>query len=124
MEFDNPYIVYVKTNSDGFIIAVNSSEFLRDTTGWIAIDSGWGDKYHHAQGNYFPEPIFTDGGVYRYKMVDGVPVACSADEIAEQESANLPGEETPTLENRVETLETDSTEMKEALEMILNGVTE
>ncbi len=29
-----------------------------------------------------------------------------------------------TLENRVETLETDSTEMKEALGMILNGVTE
>lgn len=29
-----------------------------------------------------------------------------------------------TLENRVETLETDSTEMKEALEMILSGVTE
>ena len=30
----------------------------------------------------------------------------------------------PTLETRVGTLETDSTEMKEALEMILNGVTE
>lgn len=29
-----------------------------------------------------------------------------------------------TLENRVESLETDSTEMKEALEMILSGVTE
>ena len=28
------------------------------------------------------------------------------------------------LETRVETLETDSTEMKEALNMILNGVTE
>lgn len=30
----------------------------------------------------------------------------------------------PTLENRVETLETDGAEMKEALEMILSGVTE
>ena len=29
-----------------------------------------------------------------------------------------------SIESRVETLETDSTEMKEALEMILSGVTE
>ena len=33
-------------------------------------------------------------------------------------------DDTPTLENRVETLETDSSEMKEALEMILSGVVE
>ena len=40
----------------------------------------------------------------------------------------LPKPEEPmlgqTIESRVETLETDSTEMKEALEMILSGVTE
>lgn len=35
-----------------------------------------------------------------------------------------PEEPTPTLENRVHTLEVDSTDMKEALEMILSGVTE
>lgn len=35
-----------------------------------------------------------------------------------------PEDPTPTLEARVETLETDSTDMKEALEMILSGVTE
>lgn len=33
-------------------------------------------------------------------------------------------EASATLEDRVGTLETDSTEMKEALDMILNGVTE
>lgn len=88
MEFDNPYIVYVKTNSSGYITAVNSSEFLTDLTGWVKIDEGYGDRYHHAQGNYFPDSIITDGGAYRYKMVDGAPVECTAEEIAAQESAN------------------------------------
>ena len=88
MEFESPYIVYVKPNSSGYITAVNSSEFLSDTTEWVEIDSGYGDKYHHAQGNYFPESIITEGGAYRYKLVDGVPVECTAEEIASQEEAN------------------------------------
>lgn len=91
MEFEmKPYIVYVKTNSNGYITAVNSSAFLTDLTDWVEIDSGYGDKYHHAQGNYFPEPIWTDGGAYRYKLVDGVPVECTAEEIKAQEESNKP----------------------------------
>ena len=89
MEFE-PYIVYVKANSNGYITAVNSSAFLTDTTDWTEIDSGYGDKYHHAQGNYFPEPIMTDGGAYRYKLVDGKPMECTAEEIKAQEEANKP----------------------------------
>ena len=81
----NPYIVYVKANTDGYITAVNSSEFLTDTTGWTEIDSGYGDKYHHAQGNYFPMPIITEGGAWRYKLVDGKPKECTAEEIKAQE---------------------------------------
>lgn len=90
MEIENPYIVYVKPNDSGYITAVNSSAFLTDTTGWTEIDSGYGDKYHHAQGNYFPKPIRTDGGAFRYKLVDGMPVECTAEEIAKQEEANKP----------------------------------
>ena len=91
MEFEvNPYIVYVKPNSNGYITAVDSSAFLTDTTGWVEIDRGYGDKYHHAQGNYFPEVIMTMGGAYRYKLVDGKPTECTAEEIAEQEEANKP----------------------------------
>lgn len=86
----NIYIVYVKTNSNGYITAVNSSAFLTDTTGWIEIDSGYGNKYHHAQGNYFPQFIFTDGGAYRYKLVNKKPVECTPEEIAEQEEALKP----------------------------------
>ena len=117
------YIVYVKTNSIGYITAVNSSAFLTDTSGWTEIDSGNGDKYHHAQGNYFPQPIITEGGAYRYRVVEGVPTECTAEEIEAQEEALRP-EPTPTLENRVEVLETDAVETREALEMILLGVTE
>ena len=91
MEFEmNPYIVYAKTDSSGYITAVNSSAFLTDTDGWVEIDSGFGDKYHHAQGNYFPESIYADGGAYRYKLVDGVPAECTAEEISAQEAALQP----------------------------------
>ena len=96
-----PYIVYVQTNSSGHITTVNSSAFLTDTTGWVEIDSGYGDKYHHAQGNYFPLPIRTMGGAYRYKLVDGQPVECTAEEIAAQEEALKPVDE-PTQEDRIE----------------------
>ena len=85
------YIVYVKTNSIGYITAVNSSAFLTDTSGWTEIDSGNGDKYHHAQGNYFHQPIITEGGAYRYRVVDGVPTECTAEEIEAQEEALKPG---------------------------------
>ena len=81
------YIVYVKPNESGYITAVNSSAFLTDTTGWLEIDSGYGDRYHHAQGNYLPKPIITDRGAYRYKLVGGRVMECSASEILEQEAA-------------------------------------
>ncbi|MGM9669714.1 MAG: hypothetical protein ACI3VZ_08180 [Faecousia sp.] len=85
-----PYIVYAKTNSNGHITAVNSSAFLSDTAGWTEIDSGYGDKYHHAQGNYLPQPIRTMGGAYRYKLIDVKPVECTAEEIGKQEEALKP----------------------------------
>lgn len=89
------YIVFVNSNASGYITEVNSSAFLPDTTGWVAIDRGNGDKYHHAQNNYFPQPITTDGGAYRYKLVDGNPVECTAEEIAEQEAALEPEQPVP-----------------------------
>lgn len=79
--------VYVKTNEQNYITAINSSGFLSDLTGWVYIDEGKGDKYHHAQGNYFDKPIMTDSEVWQYKLEDGVARECTAEEIAEQEAA-------------------------------------
>ena len=95
------YIVYAKNNESGYITAVNSSAFLTDTTGWTEIDRGYADKYHHAQGNYFPQPIITMGGAYRYKLIDSTPLECTAEEIAAQEEALKPVDE-PTQEDRIE----------------------
>ena len=116
-----PYIVYAKTDSSGCITAVNSSAFLTDYSGWAEIDSGYGDKYHHAQGNYFPQPILTMGGAYRYKLVDGNPVECTAEEIAAQEEALKPVP-TPTLESRVETLETTTDDMILLMAEMIGGM--
>ena len=105
-----PYIVYIKIGDANRITAVNSSAFLPDHTGWTQIDEGYGDKYHHAQSNYFPHPIITMGGAYRYKLVDGKPVECTAEEIEAQEEALKPVP-TPSIENRVEVLESTTDDM-------------
>lgn len=105
--------IYVKTNGSGYITSVNSSAFLPDVSGWTEIDRGSGDKYHHAQGNYFPLPIMTDDGAYRYKLVDGKPTECTAEDIAQQEAA-IPPQPDPhaDLEGRITTLEEDVATLK------------
>lgn len=111
------YFVYVKLNSNGYITAVNSSAFLADTTGWVEIDRGYGDICHHAQGNYLPESIITDGGAYRYKLVDGKPVKCTPEEIAEQEAALQPEPVPPDdLSERVAAMESDVASLTAAIE--------
>lgn len=67
------YRVYVKPNENGCITAVNSSAFLTDLDGWVEIDSGLGDKYHHAQNNYLDKPLYDERGIMRYRLVLGVP---------------------------------------------------
>ena len=89
---NEPYIVYVNPNEQGYITSANSSGFLSDPALWVAIDSGYGDRYYHAMGNYFPLPLQTDEGAYRYKLLDGKPVACTAQEIAQQEEAGQSAE--------------------------------
>lgn len=101
------YIVYVKTDFDGYITAVDSSAFLTETTGWTEINRGYGDRFALARGNYFPEPIMTDDGAYRYKLTNGLPVECTAEEIARQEEANEPNP-VPTSEERIAQLEAEN----------------
>ena len=122
MEFAmNPYIVYAKTDSGGYITAVNSSAFLPDTAGWTEIDSGYGDRYHHAQGNFFPQPIITDSGAYRYKLIDGMVTECSESEILEQEEAQKRSTP-PTLQDRVDALETTADDMILLMAEMIGGM--
>lgn len=68
------YFVFIKCDNKNRIIDVNSNAFLPDTTDWIQIDAGTGDRYHHAQGNYFPKPKYDERGIPRYAYVqDGSP---------------------------------------------------
>lgn len=81
------------------ITAINSSAFLPDITGWTEIDNGYGDKYHHAQGNYFPKSIMDRRGIYRYKLVDGKPIERTQEEI---DADYVETESIPTQLDRIE----------------------
>lgn len=67
------YKVYIKTDGQNNITAVDSDAFLPSPIpeGWMQIDEGVGDKYHHAQGNYFDGPLISETGKYRYKYAGG-----------------------------------------------------
>lgn len=99
-----PYIVYVRTDDAERITAINSSAFLTDTTGWVQIDSGYGDKYHHAQGNYFDKPLYDERGICRYKLVNGRPVERTHEEM---DADYVPPEVKPTDEERILQLESE-----------------
>lgn len=73
-------LVYAKTDAFNRIISVNSSEFVSPDWG-EPIDEGYGDPYLHAQGNYFPKPIYTQDGFPRYKLENGVPVERTQEEL-------------------------------------------
>lgn len=91
------YKVYIKVDENNRITEVNSSAFISDTEGWIEIDSGLGDKYHHAQGNYFDKPIMNFDGTHNYKLVDGAVIETSEEEKAE-ELASFPKPEPTEIE--------------------------
>lgn len=107
-----PYTVYVKADGAGRVTAIGSDVFLADTDGWTAIDSGHGDKYHHAQGHYLPAPIMDERGVWRYKLADGAVVERTAEEM---EADYVPPAQTATDGERLTALE-------HALAALMGGV--
>lgn len=64
---EQPIKVYIKINDKNEITEVISSIFIEDLTGWIEIDGGFGDKYAHAQSQYFDKPLMNEEGGYNYK---------------------------------------------------------
>lgn len=82
------YHVYVQTDEQDRITAINSSAFVSRDWG-AEIGSGPDGKHHHAQGNYLPRPVYTHDGIPRYKLVDGQPVERTQEEI-EADRAAIP----------------------------------
>ena len=99
-----PYIVYVKVDESNRVTSINSSAFLADVTGWTEIDSGYGDKYYHAQGNYFDKPLYDERGICRYKLVNGRPVERTQEEM---DADYVPPEIKPTDAERISQLESE-----------------
>ena len=99
-----PYIVYVKVDESNRVTSINSSAFLTDVTGWTGIDSGYGDKYHHAQGNYLPGPLYDERGICRYKLVNGRTVERTQEEM---DADYVPPEVKPTDAERILQLESE-----------------
>lgn len=96
------YKVYIKTDENGRIVAINSDAFLNNTEGWLEIDAGNGDRYHHAQGNYLSKPLMDARGLYNYKIINGKPQERTQKEI-EADIINVVPQ--PTTEQRIAQLE-------------------
>ena len=67
---EKPIKVYIKVNTINEIIGITSSVFIQDTLGWFIIDSGFGDKYAHAQTQYLDKPLMSEDGKYNYKYIN------------------------------------------------------
>lgn len=120
MSLEKEHKVYVRVNEDGVIIDVGSDSFIYGLDIWKEIDSGYGDKYHHAQENYFDKPIMDDRGIYRYKLEDGTPVERTQEEM---DADWVEPVQPITIETRVRTVENKTAELEESLDMLLSGVT-
>ena len=111
---EQPYKVLVRVDAAGRVVEINSNAFITNTDGWVEIDSGWGDKYHHAQGNYLESPLTDERGLFLYKLENGQIVKRSA---AEVEADYKPQPFAPTQEERLAALE-------DAFNLLLDGATE
>ena len=74
------YKVYVKLDENNCIAVVESDLTLKDTTGYVQIDEGTGDKYAHAQGNYLDKGLMDSNGKYNYKYVNNEVVELTDEE--------------------------------------------
>lgn len=68
---EEPIRVYVKVNTNDEIVEIGSSIFIDDLTGWTYLDEGFGDKFAHAQSQYFEKPLMNDDVSYNYSYIGG-----------------------------------------------------
>lgn len=92
--------VYILTDETGRVLRLEGEYSLpADLTGWTLIEEGPAcDRLNLAQSQYLPKPLYTQDGLYRYKLVDGAVVERSEEEL-KAERAELPEPETAPEEN-------------------------
>lgn len=112
---DGKYIVYIRVDENDNIIEINSDAFLDNIEGYIELDSGYGNKYHHAQNNYFSKPLFDERWCSNYKFVSNTVVE-RTDEEKEIEISNR-AKPLPTNDERLAALE------EAMLTMLSRGIT-
>lgn len=105
--------VYIKTDIQGRVTAINSDAFLGDSGGWTEIDYGEGDRFYHAQGNYLPKPLITALGICQYKMLSNKVVERTATEIS-LDVAKMPPPQ-PSDTERIRALETGIETLKDTV---------
>lgn len=64
---ENKIKVYIKLDKNNVVREIVSSIQNIDTSRYIEIDEGNGDKYAHAQGNYLEKSLLDFKGRYNYK---------------------------------------------------------
>lgn len=97
------YQVYVRTNDNRRITAVNSSGFISDASSWAKIDEGSGDRYYLAQGNYFEKALTDERGVYRYALNENnQPYELTQEQM---DADYIPSEHVPSDAERIAALE-------------------
>ena len=101
--------VYVMVDEQNRIIDINSDVFLTDTSGWIEIDDGEGDRYAHAQGNYLDGPIRDEYGVARYSWTGEAVEERGSQEL---EADRPEGETVSTTDQRLDEMEAALYEVK------------
>ncbi len=124
---ENKSKVYIQVDAQNRITGCDGGYTMSNITdpeNWVFIDEGHGDRYNLCQSHYFEGGLFTGDGIPRYKLANGQPQERSVEEIQADRDDPSPEQERKTLEDRVGMLEADSAETKEALELILSGVTE
>ena len=80
---EQPIKVYARIE-DTIVKEMCSSVFVNYSEELTMIDSGYGDKYAHAQSHYLEKGLLDAKGRYNYKYIDGALI-----EISEEEKAIL-----------------------------------
>lgn len=116
--------VYVLPNEAGYITRIDGgytvSNILAPET-WVLIDEGYGDRYNLCQSNYFDKPLMTDAGAYAYKLENGHPVECTAEEIAAQIAALPTPAPIPTAKENADAITAIQLALAEVYELMIGG---